>query len=291
MIQALLPILALGALTGILATILCVAHRKLAVQEDPRLDPVNDMLPLSNCGACGYPGCRAFAEALLKNEVKPAACNVASLDQQEDIASFLGTDIGEANKRVARLACSGGNNVATRRAHYEGHETCLQAAQVSGGGKSCFWGCLGHGDCEHVCDFDAIQMNQHGLPEVNEALCTGCGDCVDRCPKDLFSLQPVEQHLWVTCKNEEQGDELLEICKVACTACGRCAMDAPGNLISMQNHLPHVDYVLCQHSPAEKAAIERCPTGAIVWIENNELIRVKSKGPVLGHSELPEVGT
>ena len=244
------------------------------------MDPVNDMLPLSNCGACGYPGCRAFAEALLKNEVKPGACNVASPAQHAEIAAFLGTDVGSVNKKVARLACSGGNNVATRKAHYQGHESCLQAAQVSGGGKSCLWGCLGHGDCEVVCEFNAIRMNEHELPVVDEDLCTGCGDCVDRCPKDLFSLQPVEQHLWVTCKNEEQGDALLDICKLACTACGRCAMDAPDHLISMQDQLPKVDYARCTHSESERNAIERCPTGAIVWIENNNLTRVRSKGLV-----------
>lgn len=291
MIQAILPILALTVLTGILAAILCFAARKLAVEEDPRLEVVTDMLPLSNCGACGQPGCRAFAEALLKGETQPALCNVASDAQRADIARFLGVDAGLANRKVARLACSGGNNVATRRAHYEGLNNCLQAAQVSGGGKSCFWGCLGYGDCEVVCDFNAISMNEHGLPEVDENACTGCGDCVDRCPKDLFSLQPLEQRLWVSCKNEEQGDEVLEACRVACTACGRCAMDAPDGLIAMQHHLPNVDYARCKNIPEEKVAIERCPTGAIVWIENNKVTRTKAKGPFLGHAALPEIDT
>ncbi|MHC4428566.1 MAG: Fe-S cluster protein, partial [Planctomycetota bacterium] len=83
------------------------------------------------------------------------------------------------------------------------------------------------------------------------------------CPKDLFSLHPVGHRLWVACKSLEAGDELLEDCEVACTACGRCAMDAPG-LITMEDNLPVVDY---NGAHATQIPIQRCPTGAIVWID------------------------
>ena len=137
---------------------------------------------------------------------------------------------------------------------------------VSGGGKGCFWGCLGHGDCETVCDFDAITMNEFGLPVVDVDKCTACGDCVEVCPKGLFSLQPMSHQLWVACKNLEQGDDILEECQVACTACGRCAMDAPGDLIEMIHNLPVINYQGNHHT---RAPIERCPTGAIVWVEKD----------------------
>ncbi len=93
---------------------------------------------------------------------------------------------------MARLACAGGTNVARNRARYEGLESCRAAALVAGGGKGCFWGCLGLADCAVVCDFDAIRMDAHELPVVDEAKCTACGDCVEACPKDLFSIHPVE---------------------------------------------------------------------------------------------------
>ena len=48
--------------------------------------------------------------------------------------------------------------------------------------------------------------------------CTACGDCVEVCPKDLFSLQPMSHRLWVACKNQEQGDEAEAECAVLCTA-------------------------------------------------------------------------
>ncbi len=256
---------ALGGLTLLLATMLIVANKKLYVYEDPRIDQVEDMLPHANCGACGYPGCRPFAEALVSGNALPGKCTVSSEEGRVAIADFLGVSLGAEEKKVARLACAGGTNVAINRAQYQGLDSCRAAALVSGGGKGCFWGCLGHGDCEVVCDFDAITMNEFGLPVVDLEKCTACGDCVEVCPKDLFSLQPISHQLWVACKNLEHGDAVLEECQVACTACGKCAMDG-GDLITMKHNLPVIDYSLNHRT---KDPIQRCPTGAIVWLDES----------------------
>ncbi len=261
-----IAILVLGGLTALLAGMLVVANKKLYVYEDPRIDDVEDMLPHANCGACGYPGCRPFAEALVKGSVLPGKCTVSSDEGRKRIADFLGIDVGLEEKWVARLACAGGINVARNRATYEGLSTCRGASLISGGGKGCFWGCLGFGDCEAVCDFDAIKMSEYGLPVVSENLCTACGDCVEVCPKDLFSLHPVSHRLWVACKNLEAGDGVLEECQVACTACGKCAMDAPGELIAMVHNLPVINYSEMHDT---QIPIQRCPTGAIVWLEKD----------------------
>jgi Na+-translocating ferredoxin:NAD+ oxidoreductase RNF subunit RnfB len=281
-------IAAIGGLTFLLASLLILANRKLYVEEDPRIDAVEEMLPHSNCGACGFPGCRPFAEALVSGDALPGKCTVSNDEGRAAIAGFLGVAVGEQNRMVARLACAGGVNVARNRAHYEGTPTCLAAAQVAGGGKGCFWGCLGLGDCDRACDFDAITMDRHSLPVVDNDRCTACGDCVDACPKDLFSLQPQSRHLWVACKNLERGDEILANCEVACTACERCAMDAPG-LITMQDNLPVVDY---GRSAERREAIERCPTGAIVWIdERGGAITGAAAKKIIRHSALPEAST
>ncbi len=254
---------ALGALALLLTTALMLAHRFLAVAEDPRIRVLEDALPGNNCGACGYPGCAGFAEALAAGTARPGQCTVSPPVMHERIAAYLETSVGEIEKLVARLACAGGNNVARLKARYVGPETCAAAALVGGGGKGCAWGCLGFGDCERACTFDAITLDAHTLPVVDEAACTACGDCLPACPKDLFSLEPAANHLWVTCRNTEEGNGLLEDCQVACTTCGKCAFDAP-DVIAMQDNLPLID-----HSKAEvRDAIERCPTGAIVWIED-----------------------
>jgi Fe-S-cluster-containing hydrogenase component 2 len=185
---------------------------------------------------------------------------------RQRIADLLGVAVGQVRKVVARLACAGGDNVARRRAHYRGAPTCVAAAQVAGGGKDCVWGCLGYGDCERACDFDAIAMDPQGLPVVTEDRCTACGDCVDICPKDLFSLQDAENRLWVRCNNEESGDGVLAACEVGCTACGRCAADAPG-AVRMNHNLPRVDHGSHPGEDLGRVAIERCPTGAIVWVD------------------------
>ena len=254
---------AIGGLTAVLSTALVLANRRLFVQEDPRIDAVEEMLPATNCGGCGYPGCRPFAEALVGGEVLPGKCSVSTEEGREQIAGYLGVDAGAEAKQVARLACAGGTNASRNRALYKGIKSCAGAALVAGGGKACFWGCLGIGDCEVSCDFDAITMTAQGLPVVDEDKCTTCGDCVAACPKDLFSLEVANNRLWVACKSQEEGDEVLEDCKVGCTACARCAMDAPG-YIEMRGNLPVIDY---SRGPTTADPAQRCPTGAIVWLD------------------------
>ena len=269
-----IAVASLAALCFLFASLLVIAHRKLHVDEDPRLDATYDLLPQTNCGACGFPGCRGLAEALVEGRALPGKCTVLSEEDREYVAEFLGVDVGREEKVVARLACAGGTNVARNRAHYQGLSSCRAAALVAGGGKGCFWGCLGLGDCEAVCDVDAIHMNEHSLPVVIDEACTACGDCVDACPKDLFSLHPASHRLWVACRSLEKGDAALEDCDVACDACGKCAADAPSGFITMIDNLPVVNY---ERNHDARDAIERCPTGAIVWID-------PEKGPVTGRA-------
>lgn len=259
--------LALAALAVLLSGVLLLAGRFLRVDEDRRLERLVSLLPGINCGACGQPGCRAFAEALLSGEAVPAGCSVSSAEGRQRVAAFLDVPVGEVERRVARLACAGDRNTARFLADYQGEPSCAAAAVVDDGGKACAWGCLGLGDCERSCDFDAIAMNPSGLPVVDEARCTACGDCVRACPKDLFSIVPEQQPLWVACNNPLEGNDLLETCKVACTACERCIRDAP-DWLTLKRNLP-VPIAGARGRPP-RSAIDRCPTGAIVWIENGQ---------------------
>lgn len=260
-----LAVAMLGAVGLVFGAFIAIANRTLRVREDARIDVVAGMLPGANCGACGVPGCRAFAELLVAGAQKPSGCNVINADGAAGIAAYLGVDAGTASKRVARLACAGGTNAAIQQADYAGLESCAAAATVAGGGRGCAWGCLGFGDCAVSCSFDAIHMNWQQLPEVDIERCTACGDCVDACPKGLFSIMPLEQRLIVQCRSALEGDEILALCRVACTACGKCALDGAPGLITIRRGLAVVDYT--RNELATPDATRRCPTGAITWVE------------------------
>lgn len=256
------------SLASALAVVLAVANARLKVYEDPRIDNVHEMLPNTNCGACGEAGCRAFAEALVAGRQQPSACTVGGEETAKEVADYLGVDAGEAVKRTARLLCAGGTNVAVQMSEYQGHASCRAAAAVGGGSKACRFGCLGYGDCFDVCDFDAIRMSSTGLPIIDVDKCTACGDCVDICPKNIIEIVPVDQKLIVQCKSELEGDEILEMCKVACTACGRCVADAPQGLLKMRRNIPVLNPELAHLQSPE--ATHRCPTGAIAWVEGRQ---------------------
>ncbi|MBU0621293.1 MAG: 4Fe-4S binding protein [Gammaproteobacteria bacterium] len=275
----------MAVLGGLLALVLAIASKKLYVYEDPRIEQVEELLPHSNCGACGTAGCHNFAEKLVTGELEPARCTVNAPDHNVEIAGLLGVALGDVEKRVARLACAGGKHVATMRAKYAGLSSCRAATVAGGGGKSCAWGCLGLGDCADVCDFDAITMDVHGLPVVDVDKCTACGDCVDICPKDLFSLHVLSHKLWVACRNEDDGDAAEAACEVACTACERCVVDAAPGLIHMERNLAVIDYA--KNEAAVRKAIERCPTGAIVWLEGGRIVKGKAAKKIIRIEPLP----
>ncbi|CAN5618263.1 Fe-S cluster domain-containing protein [soil metagenome] len=261
----LLSVAILGGVGLTFGALIALAHRKLWVWEDPRIDGVTDLLPGANCGACGYAGCRAFAEAAVQGIVEPAVCTVMGPEMLEDVASYLGVDAGAADRRVARLLCAGGSDVAPCKAQYYGLTSCAAAVAVGGGGKGCAWGCVGHADCAVSCTFDAIVMNDQGLPVVDPVLCTACGDCVDACPLDLFTIMPLDHHLVVQCRSLLSGDAATSVCAVACNACGKCVQDAAPGLIAISRGLAVIDYDQIQL--AGRQAIARCPTGAITWLD------------------------
>lgn len=276
----------MAGLGVLLALMLAVASKKFYVYEDQRIGEVEDLLPKSNCGACGLAGCRNFAENVVEGKVIPAQCTVSAPAQRQQIADLLGVDTGTVEKKVARLACGGGRHVAFLRARYAGLKTCRAAAVVGGGGKECAWGCLGLGDCEAVCPFDAIHLDLHGLPVVDADKCTACNDCVEVCPKSLFSLEPVSHRLWIACKNHADGDTAEAACEVACTACGKCVSDAPTGVMKLVRDLAVIDYGF--NAKTSRTPIERCPTGAIVWFDNpNKPVKGAAAKKIVRNEPLP----
>ncbi len=283
--EFLIPLLILAGLGLLFGIVLSIAYKQFKVYEDPRIDAVEDLLPHANCGACGVPGCRAFAERVVNEGTNPAKCTVSSPEGIETIANYLGVESSREEKRVARLLCAGGINEAHNLANYQGGmSTCRGEAVVVGGSKDCSWGCLGLGDCEVVCDFDAISMNDNGLPVVDSIKCTACNDCIEVCPKGLFVLMPISQKLIVQCRSLIEGDLAESKCSVACTACNRCVADSAPGVIEIINNLAVINYQL--NELTSPVATKRCPTDAIVWLEGDNQFEQKKKSDLpLGRVE------
>jgi Na+-translocating ferredoxin:NAD+ oxidoreductase RNF subunit RnfB len=279
-ITAILILSGLGLVFGV---VLSTATRKFRVIEDPRIDRVEEMLPGSNCGACGHPGCRAFAEAVISGDTQASCCTVSPAEKIEAIATYLGVEAGFNEKRVARLLCAGGHIEAPKRLNYKGLESCRAESVVTGGNKDCTFGCLGLGDCARACLFKAITMNENGLPVVDVEKCTACGDCVIACPKNLFIIMPLSHKLLVQCRSTLEGEEATGHCSVACTGCGLCATDS-GGLITMKNNLPAIDYE--KNEQLSPLPCRRCPTSAIVWVDGAQFQEDKKPLLPLGRVEM-----
>ena len=184
---------ALGVLFGLL---LAVASKVFAVKVDERIPAVLENLPGANCGGCGYSGCAALAEAIVKGEAAPNTCNGCSAEGLKKIGEIMGMEVGEPIPMRAHVRCSGNCNTAVYKYRYEGAADCIAAEKMGGGDKACPNGCIGLGTCVASCTFDAIHMI-HGMATVDYEKCVGCGTCVAKCPKNLIELIPYNAKYWV----------------------------------------------------------------------------------------------
>jgi RnfABCDGE-type electron transport complex B subunit len=264
----LLPIIIMAALGFLFSLGLAFAYQKLRVEENPKVVEVSENLPQANCGACGYSGCRAFAEAVVEGEASANGCPVGGSETAQRIAEILGVEAGEMIKKVARLHCRGDHAAAKARGDYLGLTTCY-AANLVGGNKQCSYGCMGYGDCVRACQFDALYMGDNGLPYVVEENCTACGKCVDSCPRNLFELHALDQNILVFCRSLDRGPASKKACKNACIGCGICARACPDAIEIKENLAVILDYKKIDSD--QIPAMEKCPTDAIGRLRHEEV--------------------
>ena len=254
----------LAILGLLLAIVLYIVAQKFKVEEDPRIDTVESLMPGANCGGCGKAGCRAFAEAAVKEGVGSLFCPVGGNAVMQKVAEALGQTVEEKAPQVAVLRCSGSCDKRKKTSIYEGISTCASVAALYGGETDCAFGCLGKGDCEAACQFGAIKVNpETGLPEVDEEKCTACGACVKACPKQLLELRnkgPKGRRIWVACRNKDKGAPARKACLAACIGCGKCAKECAFGAITVENNLAYIDFTKCRMC---RKCVAACPTGAI----------------------------
>lgn len=270
MFNVMISILTMGLLGAFFAFGLSIARKKFKVEEDPRIDRVEDALPGANCGACGYPGCRAMAEAIVKGEAVPDGCPVGGGETAREVAEIMGLEIGESERRVAVLLCRGTEEAAKRKAEYRGVGECYAASLVQSGDKFCSYGCLGYGDCVDACNFDALHMGDDGLPVVDREKCTACGMCVKACPKNLFELHPESRKLFVFCKSHDNPKNSRKNCKNACTGCMICTKGAKNGEIVVEDHLSRIKNLDVLENEEAMEWVKKCPTKAIGFLEEDQ---------------------
>jgi len=261
-IWTIVSLVALGILS---AVILYFVAQKFKVEEDPRIDEVEGMLPGANCGGCGFPGCRGFAEAMVKaDDISNLNCPVSSADGMKAIASYLGHEAVAAKPKLAVVRCNGTCDNRPKVNNYNGATSCAIEAQLYGGDTGCSYGCLGHGDCVAACQFDAMYMDpETGLPVIIEENCVACGACVEACPKDIIELRnvgPKSRRIFVSCVNKDKGGVAKKACSVACIGCGKCFKVCEHDAITIENNLAYIDYDKCKLC---RKCVEVCPTDAI----------------------------
>lgn len=163
-----IAVAALSVLGLLFGVILGYASRRFAVEDDPIVEKIDDVLPQSQCGQCGYPGCRPYAEAVGGQGEKINRCAPGGEAVMLKIAELLNVEPqpidgdADAQAPVRMLAVIDESN------------------------------CIGCTKCIQACPVDAIIGATRAMHTVVSDLCTGCNLCVDPCPTQCIDMRPVE---------------------------------------------------------------------------------------------------
>jgi RnfABCDGE-type electron transport complex B subunit len=253
-------------LTGfVFAVILAFLSKKLKVEDDPRVAKILSILPGANCGACGFVGCRGFAEAVIKEGKIFSGCIPGGSKVNKDIVKILGLKVEILEDRLVSLCHCGADDKEKKVSFlYEGPKTC-KAASVTGA-IDCAYGCLGFGDCVKVCPTNAITLKNKKV-SVDIKKCIGCGKCVKACPCNLFELVPfnISGLYVVACNNTEKAANVKKVCSRGCIACGICTKVKDSSFY-LKDNLSRLGYSKPTNEESLREAQDKCPTKCIFKI-------------------------
>lgn len=236
MLIIILILTGIGFSTGILIYIADVAIPN-KVKGLEQTEKISKILPGLNCGACGYAGCFAYAQALTEPKAlsccgkgteddvltrSPCAILLNDPESVKRMEKALGVKLSlSALGRKVVVHCTGDSGAVY---DYSGVLSCKGAAQFGGGYKQCLYACLGLGDCIRVCPQNAISIDEEKhIVVIDREKCNGCGLCILECPQNLIELVPAATKVAYLCNYQPLRDiPGREKCDFGCTHCRKC---------------------------------------------------------------------
>lgn len=253
-------VLVLGCLGLIFGVLLGFASKKFEVEVDERIPKIKDILPGANCGGCGYPGCEAYATAVVEEGVDATLCSVGGPGVAQSIGDIMGVEVEAVEKKVAFVKCSGECSKRKVAPNTEGASNCHEAKKLMDeNAQGCTYGCLGLATCVKVCKFDALDIVD-GIAKVNNEKCVNCGACVKVCPMGLIESIPADKTVRVACNSKDIGKNVMASCTAGCVACKLCERNCPSDAIHVVDNIAKVDYEKCTTCAI---CVSKCPKKVI----------------------------
>jgi len=165
----LIAILALAGLAVAFGLLLGFAAVKFRVEGNPLVEQIDGLLPQTQCGQCGYPGCRPYAEAIANGDAINK-CPPGGQSTVEALADLLDVEAVPLE--------AGAEAEPVKMVAYIREDECI--------------GCT---KCIQACPVDAILGAAKQMHTVIESECTGCDLCVEPCPVDCIDMLPVKSGL------------------------------------------------------------------------------------------------
>ncbi|WP_316636677.1 RnfABCDGE type electron transport complex subunit B [uncultured Ruminococcus sp.] len=259
-------LLAVGIVAGIgllIGLILSIASIIMAVPKDEKAEAILEALPGANCGACGFSGCSGYAEALAKGKAEPGLCAPGGLACTKAVSEILGVETGSVEPKVAVVKCMGSLDHTTYKAEYSGIMSCAAAMKIGGGLTACSYGCMGLGDCEAACPYDAIHVN-NGVAYVDGGKCRACTLCVKACPRGIIEIVPKKDMATVRCSNHDKGGVTRKLCDIGCIGCKKCEKACEQGAVKVTDFCAYVTPALCTNCGA---CVDACPQHCITFFK------------------------
>lgn len=166
----LVSIAVMAGLAVVLGLVLGYAALRFRVDGNPLVEKIDAILPQTQCGQCGYPGCRPYAEAMAKNEAEINQCPPG----------------GEAGiRQLAELLGAGFKPLNAEHGHTKPKSLAVIDEQT----------CIGCTLCIQACPVDAIMGASKQMHTVIYELCTGCELCIAPCPVDCIRMETPQSGL------------------------------------------------------------------------------------------------